>query len=248
MHLAPCTFTFVSPVKKIIIAIDGYSACGKSSTAKQVANILNYIHIDSGAMYRAVALYFLRHQIPIDHDSPELQAALPNIKLEFEFNTKTNRSELFMDGENVEDEIRGNAVSAIVSEVSTIKTVRKAMVAQQRLMAQSKGIVMEGRDIGTVVFPHAELKIFMTASVEKRIQRRVLELKIKGMELTVEQVRENVMHRDHIDTTRKESPLRKADDAIVLDNTHMSVQQQIDFVLDYADKVIHHNFVPNAQG
>ncbi len=233
-------------VKNIIIAIDGYSACGKSSTAKRVAVQLNYIHIDSGAMYRAVALYFLRNQISLEPDSVSLKHALDNISIDFQLNAKMSRSDLYLNGENVEEEIRNNLVSSIVSEVSALKAVRTAMVRQQREMAIKKGVVMDGRDIGTVVFPHAELKIFMTASLEKRIKRRALELKIKGMELPEAEVRENIQHRDLLDTTRKESPLRMAKDAILLDNTDLTIEEQVEFVLDYAEKVIHHNFVPNA--
>lgn len=213
---------------KIIIAIDGYSSCGKSTLAKGLASRLGYTYIDSGAMYRAVTLFFLRHDIGLE-DEEEARRALENISIRFD---AENRAVL--NGEVVEDEIRRMEVSAYVSQVSAVPAVRRAMVRQQQAMGKDKGIVMDGRDIGTVVFPRAELKIFLTADPEKRAQRRFDELKSKGMESSMEEVRQNLRHRDHIDSTREDSPLRKAADAVEIDNTDMSRAEQLEYALELA--------------
>ena len=223
-------------MKNLVIAIDGYSACGKSTTAKLASKALNFIHIDTGAMYRAIALYMLRHDMDPNVVSEELLAALPNIHLEFDWNDSLQQCDMLMDGENVEEEIRGMAISRIVSEVSALKPVREALVALQQKMGAEKNIIMDGRDIGTVVFPNAHLKFFMTASLDKRIERRQAELEAKGVKLTWEEVGENVRHRDRIDTTRKESPLRQAEDAIILDTTEMTIEDQVEFVCAHAKK------------
>lgn len=235
-----CSFSFVIFVemRKIVIAIDGYSACGKSTTAKLVARHLGYIFIDTGAMYRAVTLYFIRHGITVDRETPEMFEALKNIHLEFHINPELKRPEMYLNGENVETAIRSMEVSAVVSEVSTLRPVREALVAQQQRMGQARGVVMDGRDIGTVVFPDAELKMFMTASLSQRIVRRRLEHEAKGEHPSDEEIRENILHRDHIDTTRKESPLRQAEDAIVLDTSHMTIPGQVDFVLMHARRLM----------
>lgn len=228
-------FCFVS--RKINIAIDGYSACGKSTTARLVAKKLNYIFIDTGAMYRAVALYLIRYEIPFEIETPELIQALARIKLSFELNPE-GVPEIMLDGENVSDSIRLMEISDIVSEVSALKAVRVEMVAQQQRIGRDKGVVMDGRDIGTVVFPHAELKIFMNASLDIRIRRRSLELKEKGIMLSNDEISQNLLHRDHLDSTRKESPLTQATDSILLDTTQLTIPQQVDFVVDLAMKII----------
>lgn len=223
--------------KEIIIAIDGYSSCGKSTTAKAVAKQLGYVFIDTGAMYRAVTLFLIRHEIDVN-DRPTVLAALPNIHITFQYNDELQRSETFLNGENVDQAIRSMEVSSLVSPVSTIKEVREMLVAQQRKMGQQGGIVMDGRDIGTVVFPQAELKVFMTAQFDTRVNRRLEELQSKGMDTSREEVAENLAERDRIDTTRDESPLRMADDAIEIDNTYLTPQQQLDLVLKYAGEMI----------
>ena len=215
-------------MKKIVIAIDGHSSSGKSTMAKELAQEIGYVYIDTGAMYRAVTLYALR-QGYIQGNSineKDLEADMPRLSITFQSNPGTGKSDTFLNGEDVEKEIRGMEVANKVSLVASIGFVRKAMVAQQQAMGKEKGIVMDGRDIGTVVFPHAELKLFVTASPEVRAQRRVDELLAKGEKVSYEEVLENVKKRDFIDSTREESPLRKADDAIVLDNSNMSRAEQ----------------------
>ena len=212
-----------------IIAIDGYSSCGKSTLARALAKRLHYLYIDSGAMYRAVTLYFIRHEVPIT-DTEKVAAAVDQVHIDFHI--EQERTCVLLNDEDVSDEIRQMHVSDYVSEVSAIKAVREAMVAQQQRMGIDKNIVMDGRDIGTTVFPHAHLKIFMTADPKVRAQRRYLELKRKGEETSLEEVFKNLAHRDHIDTTRTESPLVRAADAIILDNTDLNEAEQLQFVLD----------------
>lgn len=219
-------------LRKIVIAIDGYSACGKSTTAKEVARILGYRYIDSGAMYRAVTLYFLDHHIALTNPK-EVARALPMINLSFKVNAKGG-TDTFLNGLSVEQEIREMRVSDQVSQVSAIKDVRDAMVAQQRKLGKEKGIVMDGRDIGTVVFPQAELKVFMLADIMVRAYRRQQELLAKDVLVNLNEVLENIRKRDEIDTSRAESPLRKAEDAIVLDTTHITVTEQVDEVIRLA--------------
>lgn len=219
--------------QKIIIAIDGYSSCGKSTLAKAMAKNLEYVFIDTGAMYRAVALFFLRAGIDFDN-TLDIAAALNKITLQFKYNPATLQSDMYLNEENVEQEIREMRVSQKVSEVAAIALVRDFAVAQQQAMGVSKGIVMDGRDIGTVVFPKAELKIFVTASPEIRVQRRFLELSAKNPAITVEEIAENLQHRDLIDTTREHSPLKQADDALVLDNSNISREEQLTIALQWA--------------
>ncbi len=217
--------------KNIIIAIDGYSGCGKSSTAKAVASRLSYAYIDTGAMYRAVTLYFYRHRI--EHtDKEQVRKALTSILLDFKFDEQTKSSHIFLNGENVESLIRQMHISERVSQVSTIAEVRHFLVAQQRLMGDKKGIVMDGRDIGTVVFPNAELKVFMTAQVPTRALRRQKELESLGQSVELSEIISNLEKRDLIDSTRQESPLRKADDAIEIDTTNLEFEQQVEKVLE----------------
>ena len=219
--------------QKIIIAIDGYSSCGKSTLAKAMAKNLEYVFIDTGAMYRAVALFFLRAGIDFDN-TLDIAAALNKITLQFKYNPATLQSDMYLNEENVEQEIREMRVSQKVSEVAALALVRDFAVAQQQAMGESKGIVMDGRDIGTVVFPKAELKIFVTASPDIRVQRRFLELSAKNSAITVEEIAENLQHRDLIDTTREHSPLKQADDALVLDNSNMSREEQLTIALQWA--------------
>jgi len=219
-------------LRKIVIAIDGYSACGKSSTAKEVSNILGYRYIDTGAMYRAVTLYFLDHHVAMTNPK-EVARALQDIHITFKISSK-NKSETYLNGLNVEKPIRTMRVSALVSPVSTIKEVRAAMVEQQRRLGKERGVVMDGRDIGTVVFPQAELKVFMTADLLTRAFRRQRELLEKNQMVDLDDVVENILQRDKIDTTRKESPLRQAEDALVLDTTHVTLEEQVDEVVRLA--------------
>lgn len=216
-------------MKKINIAIDGFSSCGKSSTAKVIAKELNYAYIDSGAMYRAVTLYFLEHYIQVN-DSKSVHLALQKIDLKFILNQKTQQSEIYLNGLNVEAEIRKMYISEQVSEVSAVVEVRKNMVAQQQKMGRKKGVVMDGRDIGTMVFPNAELKIFMCADVHVRAQRRQLELFENEELVKLEKVVENLKHRDHIDTNRTEGPLCKAADALEIDTTFITFDEQVDII------------------
>ena len=219
--------------KKIVIAIDGHSSCGKSTMAKALAQKLGYVYIDSGAMYRVVTLHALRKNL-IPNGIPAVDKVideLKNIKITFQWDEKSGKNTTFFNGENVEEEIRQLEVSQNVSPISTIAEVREEMVKQQRENGKNKGIVMDGRDIGTVVFPDAELKIFMTASAEVRAQRRFLELKEKGQEVNFDEILKNVEGRDKIDSERKVSPLKQADDAIVLDNSNLSREEQLNWVL-----------------
>jgi len=225
--------------QKIIIAIDGFSSCGKSTLAKAMAKNLQYVFIDTGAMYRAVALFFLRAGIDFDNTTA-IAAALNKITLQFKYNPASLQSDMYLNEENVEQEIREMRVSQKVSEVAAIALVRDFAVAQQQAMGESKGIVMDGRDIGTVVFPKAELKIFVTASPDIRVQRRFLELSAKNAAITVAEISENLQHRDLIDTTREHSPLKQADDALVLDNSNMSRESQLDIALQWAQERINH--------
>jgi len=218
---------------QIIIAIDGHSSCGKSTIAKAVAVRFGYIFIDSGAMYRAVTLYALRHNLIIDGEvkREEIISALPEIKIDFRYNPLLQRSDTFLNGENVEEEIRQLTVSQNVSPVAAISEVRNAMVRFQQEMGRNKGIVMDGRDIGTVVFPEAELKLFVTASPEIRAKRRFDELIAKGEDVSFVEILQNITERDRIDSTREASPLRKADDALVLDNSNMTREEQMEWVI-----------------
>ncbi|MGE0638044.1 MAG: (d)CMP kinase [Bacteroidia bacterium] len=215
-------------MNRITIAIDGYSSCGKSTLAKQLAKKLGYSYIDSGAMYRAVALWCLENNA-IENGVPDngkIISNLDNIKIEFRFHPEIQSSQTYLNGRNIEKEIRGMAVSEIVSKISSIKEVRQKMVALQRQFGEDKGVVMDGRDIGSVVFPNAELKLFMTADPAIRAQRRYDELKAKGTEVSMEEIVENLRLRDYEDTTRKENPLIQAADAVVLDNSHLTPEQQ----------------------
>lgn len=218
---------------KIVIAIDGYSACGKSSTAKGVAAILGYAYIDSGAMYRAVTLYFEQNHVTITNNQ-EVVKALQNIEISFIVNPKTGLNETYLNGLNVEEEIRKMYISKKVSHVSSIKEVRVAMVAQQKKLGKKKGVVMDGRDIGTVVFPDAELKVFMNADIYVRAGRRQIELLEKGQMIGLEEIMENLKTRDHLDTTREESPLMKAEDATTVDTTFLTLEEQIEEVVNLA--------------
>ena len=226
--------------KKITIAIDGFSSSGKSTMAKKLAKTIGYAYIDTGAMYRAVTLYCLNNGL-IDGDTvcvPELERRLGDICITFVVNAATGASETYLNSENVEREIREMRVSGKVSIVAAIPAVRHALVAQQQRMGSEKGIVMDGRDIGTVVFPYAEMKIYVDASAETRARRRFDELRAKGnADVTYEEVLRNVQERDHIDQTRAESPLRKADDAIVLDNSHMTIAEQDAWLLDIYNRI-----------
>jgi len=223
--------------QKIIIAIDGFSSCGKSTLAKAMAKNLQYVFIDTGAMYRAVALFFLRAGIDFDNTT-DIAEELNKITLQFKYNPASLQSDMYLNEENVEQEIREMRVSQKVSEVAAIALVRDFAVAQQQAMGESKGIVMDGRDIGTVVFPKAELKIFVTASPDIRVQRRFLELSAKNAAITVAEISENLQHRDLIDTTREHSPLKQADDALVLDNSNMTREAQLDIALQWAQERI----------
>jgi len=211
---------------KIIIAIDGFSSCGKSTLARQLAKQLHYNYIDTGAMYRAITLYFLRENI-LFSDENAIQEALSNIKLHFELSDDEEQSEIYLNGENVALNIRDMVVAEKVSNVSAIKAVREFAVAQQQEMGRKKGIVMDGRDIGTVVFPHAELKIFMDAAPEIRVKRRFLEMQATNPKITIEEVKTNLELRDYIDSNREESPLRKAEDARLLDNSDLNPEEQL---------------------
>ena len=226
-------------VKKIIIAIDGHSSCGKSTMAKSIAQELRYNYIDSGAMYRVVTLYALRNGLINNGvpDTEKLIAELKNIKITFKWDEISGKNTTFLNGENVEEEIRRLEVSENVSPISTIAEVRHEMVKQQRENSKNKGIVMDGRDIGTVVFPDAELKIFMTASPEIRAQRRFLELKEKGQEVDFESILQNVEGRDEIDSNREVSPLKRAEDALILDNSCLSREDQLKWTLDKVKEI-----------
>jgi cytidylate kinase len=220
---------------KINIAIDGYSSCGKSTIAKAIARELNYVYIDSGAMYRAITLYALQHGfISTDGKVNEqgLIQALDVVMIHFRYNTDSYRYETFLNGKNVDREIRTLQVSNSVSPISAIKEVRQKLVKMQKRMAESKGVVMDGRDIGSVVFPNAELKLFVTADPEIRVQRRLAEMQAKGIQMNVDEVRQNLAERDHLDSTRAESPLIQVSDALVLDNSQLTKEEQLNWVLD----------------
>lgn len=228
-------------MKKIVIAIDGYSSCGKSTMAKNLARRLGYVYVDTGAMYRAVTLYALRHQLfkaDGEVDAASLQRAMPDIRISFQFNAQTGKPDTYLNDELVEQEIRTMQVSERVSKIAALPFVRTALVAQQQRMGVDKGIVMDGRDIGTVVFPHAELKVFVTASAEVRAQRRYDELQLKGMPARYDDILKNVQERDYIDSHRKVSPLRKAEDAIELDNSNLTIDEQQQWLLRQVDKVL----------
>ena len=226
--------------KKITIAIDGFSSTGKSTLAKQLAKHLGYVYVDTGAMYRAVAFFAMQNgYINIDSfDKETLINSLPSIKLQFKFNSDLGFAEMYLNDVNVEKEIRTIEVSTFVSKVAEISEVRAKLVEQQKEMGKNKGIVMDGRDIGTVVFPDAELKIFMTAGADTRAQRRFDELQEKGDSVTYEVVLKNVEERDYIDTHRKDSPLVMADDAVEIDNSYLNREEQFKAVLDLVDEVV----------
>lgn len=216
-------------MKKIIIAIDGFSSCGKSTMAKDLARRIGYVYVDTGAMYRSVTLFALNHHLFNEDGSvkaDQLEKLMPEVNISFKLNTETGRPDTYLNGVCVENDIRGMEVSSHVSPIAAIPFVREALVAQQQRMGGDKGIVMDGRDIGTTVFPEAELKIFVTASAEVRAQRRYDELKAKGAEANYDDILKNVQERDYIDTHREVSPLRKADDALELDNSHMTIEEQ----------------------
>ena len=216
-------------MKKITIAIDGHSSCGKSTMAKDLAREVGYIYVDTGAMYRSVTLYALRHGLFHEDGSVNteaLQQAMPDIHISFRLNPETGRPDTYLNGECVEQEIRSLEVSSHVSPIAAVGFVRRALVAQQQQMGKDKGVVMDGRDIGTVVFPDAELKVFVTASPEVRAQRRFDELQAKGMPADYDDILKNVQERDFIDSHREESPLRQADDALLLDNSAMTIPEQ----------------------
>ena len=221
-------------MKKITIAIDGHSSCGKSTMAKALARRIGYVYVDTGAMYRAVTLYALRHGM-IDAegrvDEQTLEASMDQVKVSFTLNAETRIPETCLNGENVEHDIRGMEVSAHVSAIAALPFVRRVMEAQQKAMGRDKGIVMDGRDVGTVLFPDAELKIFVTATAEVRARRRYNELKAKGMDADYDEILKNVQQRDYIDSHREVSPLRKADDALELDNSNITLQQQDEWLM-----------------
>ncbi len=221
-------------MKKITIAIDGHSSCGKSTMAKDLARRIGYVYIDTGAMYRAVTLFAMRHNLIANGqvDAAKLQEEMGNIHISLRLNPETQRPDTYLNGECVEREIRTMEVSRHVSLIAALPFVRSAMVEMQREMGKEKGVVMDGRDIGTVVFPNAELKIFVTASAEVRAQRRYDELTAKGEKCNYEEILENVKERDRIDSTRETSPLRQAEDAIVLDNTHMTIPEQENWLME----------------
>ena len=226
--------------KKITIAIDGYSSTGKSTIAKELAKKLSYLYVDTGAMYRAITLFAMQQNFFTDNkflQEPFLKL-LDTVELKFMFNPELGFSEMYLNGKNVEREIRSLDVSKLVSKIATISEVRRKLVAQQQQMGKNKGVVMDGRDIGTVVFPDAELKLFMTASPEKRAQRRYKELLDRGDNITYEEILKNVQHRDFIDSNRKDSPLRKAKDAIEFDNSNLGLEDQFDRIYNLAlDKI-----------
>ena len=226
--------------RKIVIAIDGFSSCGKSTFAKAIAARLGYIFIDTGAMYRAVTLYSLEHGAVVDGEvqQDKVVELLPQIEISFRFNAERGASDIYVNGVEVEQKIRSIEVSNLVSKISSIAQVREKLVAMQQRMGQERGVVMDGRDIGTVVFPDAELKIYMTPDPAVRAQRRYDELTAKGDDVTLEEILENVISRDHADMNREISPLRQAEDAIVLDNSHMSVEEQMAWFMERYEAVI----------
>jgi len=228
---------------KINIAVDGFSSCGKSTLAKQLAQHLQYIYLDTGAMYRTVTLYAMNNNIisTTHFNKAELIEKLNDVNISFKYNQQTKASDAYLNNENVENIIRSIDVSNLVSEISQIKEVRQKMVALQQEIAKNKAVVMDGRDIGTVVIPDAEIKLFMTASVEIRAQRRFDELTDKGEEVSYQEIYDNITKRDYLDQNRKESPLVQADDAIVLDNSKYTIKEQFDFVLKLVDEKINNN-------
>lgn len=226
--------------RKITIAIDGYSSCGKSTLARQLAEQLGYLYIDSGAMYRAITWYFLVHQIDVQQ-TDRRKEALTHIGLDFRWNDSLHRWETYLNGQCVESEIRTMEVSNQVSQVATYKEVRDFAVAQQREWGRAGGIVMDGRDIGTTVFPHAELKIFMTAAMEVRAKRRLLELQVKHPGISLEEVKDNLAKRDYLDSHREISPLRQAADAWILDNSQLTMEEQLQLTLQEVSKRINHS-------
>lgn len=231
-------------MKDITIAIDGYSSTGKSTVAKQLAATLGYVYVDSGAMYRAVTLYAMQNNLiaPDHFDKEQLKAQLNDIEISFIFNKNIGIAEVYLNGKNVEKQIRSLEVSQFVSQVSAVPQIRKQLVRQQQKFGKNKGVVMDGRDIGTIVFPEAELKIFMTASAEIRAKRRYQELLKKGEDISFEEIMENVKSRDYMDSTREDSPLLKADDAIEIDNSEMTQEQQFKTILSLAeDKILQAN-------
>ena len=227
-------------MKKIIIAIDGFSSCGKSTMAKDLAREVGHIYVDTGAMYRAVTLYSIENGIFQGDviDAERLEKEMPNIHISFRLNPETGRPDTYLNDVRVEDRIRTMEVSSRVSPIAALPFVRQAMVAQQQEMGKAKGLVMDGRDIGTTVFPDAELKIFVTASAEIRAQRRYDELKAKGEEASFEEILENVKQRDYIDQNREVSPLRKADDALLLDNSHMTIAEQKEWLAEQFRRIV----------
>jgi len=227
-------------MKKITIAIDGHSSCGKSTMAKDLAREVGYVYVDTGAMYRSVTLFALRNGLFTADgiQEEELRRRMPEINIAFKFNAETGRPDTYLNGELVEKDIRTMEVSNHVSPIATLGFVREAMVAQQQQMGKDKGVVMDGRDIGTTVFPNAELKVYVTASAEVRAQRRYDELKAKGMEADYEEILKNVQERDYIDSHREVSPLRKADDAIELDNSNMTIAEQKQWLLDRFNEAV----------
>jgi cytidylate kinase len=224
-------------MKKIIITVDGWSSCGKSTMARQLAKELNYIFIDSGAMYRAITLYFINNEINLS-SSIDIENALQKISLKFVLNPENGNNEIWLNEENIESLIRDMRIAERVSEVAALKSVREFAVAQQQLIGANKGIVMDGRDIGTAVFPSAELKIFMTADVSVRVYRRFKELIVKNPNITLEEVKANLEARDYADSNRAISPLRKADDAITLDNSELTPKEQLEHALNWAKQKI----------
>lgn len=239
-----CTFLFISEfymifvsmLPRIIITIDGYSSCGKSTLAKQLAKKLRYVYIDSGAMYRAITLYFIRNNVNSQNEK-EIREALKNISIEFVVTDDSEKSQIYLNGENVDYIIRDLVVAEKVSEVAALKDVRTFAVAAQQRMGINKGIVMDGRDIGTTVFPDAEIKIFMVADEAVRVERRFTEMFDKNPNITLEEIKSNIAMRDYIDSNREISPLRKAEDAIVLNNTNLSQKEQLDFALKLVKNV-----------
>lgn len=234
-------------MKKITIAIDGFSSCGKSTLAKELAKKLSYSYVDTGAMFRAIALYCLRNGL-IKEDGTEvykIKEFLHEITIDFEFNEQRGYGEVTLNGENVEDQIRNLTISSIVTKISGIKEVREKLLILQKSLGVDKSVVLDGRDIGTVVFPDAELKVFMTAATKIRATRRLNELKGKGHKVTLEDVQENLRMRDHNDTTREESPLIQAEDAVVIDNTNLSKRDQLSMVLALAEQRIQEEETPS---
>ncbi|HVZ97002.1 MAG TPA: (d)CMP kinase [Chitinophagaceae bacterium] len=221
--------------EKIIVTIDGWSSCGKSTLARQLAKKLGYLYIDSGAMYRAITLYFLRNNVDMENEN-EIKKALKNITLQFITNGHTDKSEMYLNGENVEYIIRDLVIAEKVSDVAALKDVRSFAVKEQQKMGKNKGIVMDGRDIGTVVFPHAEVKIFMVADEAVRVERRFREVFEKNPNITLEEIKSNIALRDYIDSHREVSPLRKADDAVELDNSDLTEKEQLEFALNLVKK------------